>query len=134
MNGSYKELRVWQEAMDLAVEVYDAVKRFPRHERSGLSDQLRRAAVSVPSNIAEGKGHRSGPEFARYLLHARGSLLEIETQIMLAGRLHYLDHEHTEALLRHTSGVGKGLNALINAVSPQLKAEKLVCQRPTTND
>ena len=134
MNGSYKELRVWQEAMDLAIEVYDAVKRFPRHERSGLSDQLRRAAVSVPSNIAEGKGHRSGLEFVRYLHHARGSLLEIETQITLAGRLHYLDREHTEELLRHTSGVGKGLNALIRAISPQPNADGLVGERPTTND
>ena len=133
MNGSYKELRVWQEAMDLAVEVYDAVKRFPRHERSGLSDQLRRAAVSVPSNIAEGKGHRSGLEFARYLHHARGSLLEVETQIMLAGRLHYIDSDRTSALLRHTAGVGKGLNALINAISAQSRA-KLVSERPTTKD
>jgi four helix bundle protein len=77
MNNSYRDLRVWQQAMDLTIEVYEAVAQFPRHEQSGLSDQLRRAAVSVPSNIAEGKGHRSGLEFARYLYHARGSLLEV---------------------------------------------------------
>jgi four helix bundle protein len=116
MNSSYKELRVWQQAMDLVIEVYEAVKRFPRSERSGLSDQLRRAAVSVPSNIAEGKGHRSGLEFARYLYHARGSLLEVETQIMLAGRLHYIDQERTEEVLRQTTTVGEGLNALINSI------------------
>lgn len=122
MNGSYKELRVWQEAMDMAVEVYEAVKRFPRHERSGLSDQLRRAAVSVPSNIAEGKGHRSGLEFARFLHHARGSLLEVETQIVLATRLHYIDAESSQELLRRTSTIGRDLNALIRAVTPQPKA------------
>ena len=133
MTGSYKELRVWQEAMDLAVEVYEAVKRFPRHERSGLSDQLRRAAVSVPSNIAEGKGHRSGLQFASFLFHARGSLLEVETQIMLAARLHYIDGERSQDLLRHTSKVGRDLNGLINAVAPQSKTER-ACERLTTNN
>lgn len=134
MTGSYNDLRVWQQAMDLVIEVYAAVNRFPRHERSGLSDQLRRAAVSVPSNIAEGKGHRSGLEFARYLYHARGSLLEVETQIVLATRLHYIDANSSQDLLRQTGNIARGLNALIHAVTPQPKAERIPSQRPTTKD
>lgn len=107
MSGSYKDLRVWQQAMDLVIEVYEAVKRFPRPERSGPADQLRRAAVSVPRNIAEGKGRRSSLEFARFLYHARGSLLEVETQIMLAGRLHYIDRERAESVLQQTAIVAE---------------------------
>src|ERR1700751_4412430 len=76
MSSSFKDLRVWQEAMRFTVEIYRATDRFPKHELYGLGQQLRRAAVSVPSNIAEGKGHRSNREFAHFLLHARGSLLE----------------------------------------------------------
>ncbi len=63
MSGSYQDLRVWQQAMTLAAEVYGATERFPRHELYGLTSQIRRAAISVPSNIAEGKGHRSDKEF-----------------------------------------------------------------------
>lgn len=132
MTGSYKDLRVWQQSMDLVVEVYEVVKRFPRNEqRSGLADQLRRASVSVPSNIAEGKGYRSGLEFARFLYHARGSLLEVETQVMLAARLHYIDGDWCQDLLRHTATIARDLNALIRAVTPQPKADSIP---RTTND
>src|ERR1017187_5319400 len=86
-NSSFQDLRIWQESMDLAVEIYRATSDFPKHETYGLVSQMRRAAVSVPSNIAEGKGHRSDPEFVRFLFHARGSLLELETQILIARRL-----------------------------------------------
>jgi four helix bundle protein len=87
MSASFKDLRVWQEAMKFAVEVYRVTNQFPRHELYGLSQQLRRAAVSIPSNIAEGKGHRSDREFGNYLLHSRGSLLEVQTQVMIAKEL-----------------------------------------------
>ncbi|HEY6304296.1 MAG TPA: four helix bundle protein [Terriglobales bacterium] len=70
-------MRIWQEAMDLTMEIYRAPNGFPRCEIYGLTSQMRRAAVSVPSNIAEGKGHRSDPEFLRFLFRARGSLLEV---------------------------------------------------------
>ena len=90
MNGSYKELRVWKQSMELAEQVYTATAQFPRHELYGLANQFRRAAVSVPSNIAEGKGHRSDAEFVHFLFHARGSLLELETQLNLAARLGYI--------------------------------------------
>ena len=69
-SSSFRDLRVWQEAMKLAGEIYKSTAAFPKHEAYGLSQQIRRAAVSVPSNIAEGKGHRSDKEFSHFLLHA----------------------------------------------------------------
>ena len=81
MAGSYKELRAWKQAVDLALEVYRLTEGFPRSELYGLTTQIRRSAVSVPSNIAEGKGRFSDREFALFLRHARGSLLELETQL-----------------------------------------------------
>jgi len=82
--SSFQDLRVWQEAMQLAVEIYRSTADFPKHELYGLSQQIRRAAVSLPSNIAEGKGHHSNKEFVHFLFHARGSLLEGQTQLILA--------------------------------------------------
>jgi four helix bundle protein len=75
----------------------------------------------VPSNIAEGKGHRSNPEFVRFLYHARGSLLEVETQIMLAARFHYIDAERERSVLRQTATVGRSLNGLIKALTKTSK-------------
>jgi len=116
MPSSFKDLRVWQEAMKFTVEVYRATSRFPRHELYGLSQQLRQAAVSVPSNIAEGKGHRSDREFGNYLLHARGSLLEVQTQIMIAKELQYISSEEAEHLLASADAIGRSLNSLINSL------------------
>jgi four helix bundle protein len=117
MSTSFKDLRVWQEAMKFAVEVYRVTSAFPRHELYGLSQQLRRAAVSVPSNIAEGKGHRSDREFGYFLLHARGSLLEVQTQIMIAQKLQYLSSEETRRLLTSADAIGRSLNSLINSIN-----------------
>jgi four helix bundle protein len=102
--------------MKFAVEVYRATSTFPRHELYGLSQQLRRAAVSVPSNIAEGKGHRSDREFGHFLLHARGSLLEVQTQVMIAQELQYLESENAKRLLASADAIGRGLNSLINSL------------------
>ncbi|MGA2966185.1 MAG: four helix bundle protein [Terriglobales bacterium] len=113
-NSTFQDLRIWQEAMDLTVEIYRVTGGFPKHEIYGLASQMRRAAVSVPSNIAEGKGHRSDPEFVRFLLHARGSLLELQTQLLIARRLQYLSEEKADELCRRGDGIGRGLNALIN--------------------
>ncbi len=113
-HSTFQDLRVWQGAMDLAEKVYRATFEFPKHELYGLTSQMRRAAVSVPSNIAEGKGHRSDPEFVRFLFHARGSLLELQTQVLIAKRLQYLSEEKAEELVRCGNGIGRGLNALIN--------------------
>jgi four helix bundle protein len=117
MPSSFKELRVWQESMKFAVSVYRATGHFPRHELYGLSQQLRRAAVSIPSNIAEGKGHHSDREFRNFLLHARGSLLEVQTQLMIAKELEYLSSEEGERLLGSSDAIGRSLNSLINAIS-----------------
>src|ERR1700693_1677632 len=100
ISSSFQDLRIWQESMDLTVEIYRATSDFPRHETYGLVSQMRRARVAVPSNIAEGKGHRSDPEFVRFLFHARGSLLELQTQLLLARRLEYLSQEKTDELCR----------------------------------
>jgi len=116
MSASFKDLRVWQEAMKFAVEVYRVTSTFPRHELYGLSQQLRRAAVSVPSNIAEGKGHRSNGEFGHFLLHARGSLLEVQTQIMIAKELQYLGGQEAELILASADAIGRNLNSLINSL------------------
>ena len=112
--STFHDLRVWQEAMTLTEEIYRVSMQFPKHELYGLTSQMRRAAASVPSNIAEGKGHHSDPEFVRFLFHARGSLLELETQILIARRLQYLPEEKARELCRHAAGIGRGLNALIN--------------------
>ncbi len=117
MSGSsFRDLRVWQEAMKLAADVYRNTAGFPRHELYGLSQQIRRAAVSVPSNIAEGKGHRSDREFSHFLFHARGSLLELQTQLLIAEELQYLSREETQQLLAGAEGVGRALSGLINSL------------------
>jgi four helix bundle protein len=85
--NTYKDLLVWQKAKSLAVEVYRATEQFPKNELFGLTNQMRRAAVSVASNIAEGQGRGSKPDFAHFLCMARGSLLELETQLEIAVEL-----------------------------------------------
>jgi len=116
MSASFKDLRVWQESMKFAVAVYRTTAQFPRHELYGLSNQLRRAAVSIPSNIAEGKGHRTDREFGNYLLHLRGSLLEVQTQMMIAKELQYIDGEEAQRILASSDAIGRSLNSLINSL------------------
>ena len=116
MSASFKDLRVWQDALKFSVEVYRLTGQFPKHEVYGLSQQLRRAAVSVPSNIAEGKGHRSDREFGNFLLHARGSLLEAQTQLMIAKELQYLSGEDAGCILASAVAIGRSLNSLINSL------------------
>jgi len=118
-SGSFKDLRVWQEAMKLVVDVYRETADFPKHEVYGLMQQMRRAAVSVPSNIAEGKGHRSNREFSHFLFHARGSLLELQTQLMVARELQYLTRERMQLLLNSAEAVGRALSGLINSLRDQ---------------
>jgi four helix bundle protein len=114
--GSFRDLRVWQQAMKLAREVYQGTDSFPRHELYGLTQQIRRAAVSVPSNVAEGKGRHSDKEFSHFLFNARGSLLELQTQLMLAEELEYLSAADTRRLLALAEGVGRALSGLINSL------------------
>ncbi len=96
MSYAYQDLVVWQKATDFVIQIYEITKRFSREEAYGLSAQLRRAAVSIPSNIAEGQGRLTEGEFRQFLGHSRGSLLEVETQFEIARRLKYLtDAEFT---------------------------------------
>src|SRR5512135_3019269 len=113
MAQSYKDLVAWQKSMDLVVEIYRATEEFPKHELYGLTNQVRRAAVSVPSNIAEGQAHFSKQEFRHFLRHARGSLAEMETQLLIARRLNYLSQPPTERIISAVSEVGRILNGLI---------------------
>src|ERR1019366_2846342 len=116
-SSSFRDLRVWQEALKLTGEIYKCTTNFPKHEIYGSSQQIRRAAVSVPSNIAEGKGHRSDKEFVHFLLHARGSLLEIQTQLLIAEELQYFRNADGSRLLTLAGAVGRALNGLINSIS-----------------
>src|ERR1700756_6015702 len=105
MSTAFADLRVWQRAMDLAFEVYQSTRAFPREETYGLTSQMRRAAVSIPSNIAEGKGRYSRQELLQFLFHARGSLLELRTQITIARELEYLIGMEGETLTDHADEV-----------------------------
>ena len=116
MGLSYRDLIAWQKAMDLTEEIYKITRGFPKDELYGLTSQLRRAAVSVPSNIAEGQGRLTPGEFRQFLGHARGSLLETETQILLAGKLHYISPEEMNHLLKSSTEVGRILNGLIGSI------------------
>lgn len=113
MSGTYKDLKVWQTAMDMAVSVYRSTKSFPKEETYGLTIQIRRAAVSVASNIAEGKGRSSDKELLQFLRYARGSLFEVETQIAIAQRLGYMSESESEALMSQAAEVGRLLNGLM---------------------
>jgi four helix bundle protein len=117
MGRSYKDLVAWQKAMDLVTATYRATKKFPRHEVFGLTSQTRRAAVSIPSNIAEGQGRLSGKEFRHFLGQARGSLLELETQLQVAENLGYLEAQETKDVMESCAEVGRILNGLLASVS-----------------
>ncbi|MGO9863444.1 MAG: four helix bundle protein [Terriglobales bacterium] len=114
MPESYRNLIAWQKAKTLALNVYRCTRGFPKDEIYGLRSQMRRAAVSVPSNIAEGKGRYSQKEFVQFLYHARGSLLELETQLSIARDLEYIGLPVFESLESETEELGRILNGLIN--------------------
>ena len=111
-SSDYRQLKVWQKAMDLATEIYRLVKFLPKDETYALSDQMRRAVVSIPSNIAEGQGRNSDKEFINFLSIARGSLWELETQLELCLRIGYLGANQTSKASSLTTEVSKMLNAL----------------------
>ncbi len=119
---SYRDLIAWQKAIALVTEIYRVTERFPRSEVYGLAIQLQRAAVSVPSNIAEGQGRRSTRDFIHFLGTAQGSLFEAETQLTIAENLGYLSKDQTEPLLKHASEVGRILNGLIDSLENSLAA------------
>lgn len=113
----FKDLVAWQKAMDLVAEIYDLTDTSPRREVYSLTDQIRRAAVSVPSNIAEGQAHYSPREFVHFLRHSRGFLAELETQILIAQRLNYAEPEKVQHVLERVDEVSRILGGLINALA-----------------
>lgn len=117
---SYRDLLVWQRAMDFVESVYRETEGWPATERFGLINQLRRCSVSVPSNIAEGQGRRSDREFVRFLLVAYGSLQEAETQISIAARLGYCSIESETRLLQAAAELGRLLHGLVRSISHTL--------------
>ena len=117
MSRTYRELLVWQKAKHLATLVYRETERFPRSEIFGLTSQIRRAAISIPSNIAEGQGRLTKGEFRHFLGQARGSILELETQLGIAHDLGYLHEPRHQALDSQTFQVLGLLNRLIESLS-----------------
>ena len=110
---NYQELIAWQKSMDLVEEIYSSTRGFPREEIYSLTNQLRRAGVSIASNIAEGQGRQTTADFCRHLSIAYGSLREAETQILIAQRLNYLSESATNRLMHMAGEVGRLLNGLM---------------------
>ena len=115
---SYRQLVAWQKAMEIVTEIYGL--NLPKEEIYGLTSQLRRAAISVPSNIAEGQGRASTKEFLHHLSIAYGSLMEVETQVLIAGNLRYLRAEEQATILDKTAEVGRLINGLIRSLKAQI--------------
>jgi four helix bundle protein len=113
---NYRDLQVWRQALDWAEAIYEATAHWPRDERFGLISQIRRATVSVASNIAEGAARRSTGEFIQFVGMARGSLAEAETQLLLAQRLGYLPQSDAQTLLGASSEISRMLVALTGSL------------------
>ena len=112
MNKPHKQLNVWKEAKQLTIDVYEITSSFPKHEVFGLANQMTRAAVSVPSNIAEGAARNGKNEFAHFLSIAHGSLSELDTQIEIASEIGYINKENAEILLIKIENISKMLIGL----------------------
>jgi four helix bundle protein len=128
----YRELRAWQQAMELVVEVYGMTRSFPKEEVYSLTAQLRRAAVSVASNIAEGQGRGVGAEFCHHLRMAQGSLQEVETQVLIAQRLGYVEPAAVDRVLAISDAIGKMIRGLHRSVFSH-QAASVPTHRATSN-
>ena len=115
---SYQDLIVWQKSMQLVKEVYTLVKTLPKEEQFALSDQMRRAVVSIPSNIAEGYGRNSTNDYIRFLNIARGSKYELDTQIQICVMLNDIRKEKAATALELSEEIGRMINALIKKLMP----------------
>jgi four helix bundle protein len=121
VSGSYRDLKAWQYAIELVTQIYVSTSGFPNSELYGLTSQLRRASVSVASNIAEGKGRASDKELVHFLHQARGSLFEVETQLTIAYRLQYLTSKQADDLTAQAGQLARILNGLITALKESNK-------------
>jgi len=116
MLKNYKELKVWQKSYRLCLEIYKVTTKFPKEERFGLTSQMRRAAVSVPSNIAEGYGRKTTSDYIRMLYIAYGSNCELETQVLLAGDLGYIESAAIEEVKERILEIERMIKALIKSL------------------
>ncbi|MBQ6509030.1 MAG: four helix bundle protein [Flexilinea sp.] len=123
--ASYRELRVWKKAIELVTEIYQLCKYLPKEETYGLSDQMKRAAVSIPSNIAEGQARNSEKDFIRFLYIAQGSRAELETQLEICVQLHYLSKDQIASAEAISAQTGRMIRTLIGTLQRQ--------SLPTTN-
>ena len=114
---NYKDLTVWQRAMDLTDEIYRLIRRLPKEEAYALAAQMRRSAVSIPSNIAEGQGRQTDNEMRNFLHIANGSCMELETQLLICIRLGYIKEEQAEAAFQLCDEIGKILSSFISKIS-----------------
>jgi four helix bundle protein len=124
MQKNFKELKVWQKSYQLCLNVYKITKDFPNEEKYGISSQMRRAVVSIPSNIAEGYGRKTIPDYVRCLYISYGSTCELETQILLSGDLDYLNETAQNILLEKTKEVERMLMALIKSLEHKIQPSK----------
>ncbi len=122
--SNYKQLRVWQNGMELVRRVYRLTRSFPRHEVFGLSSQVQRAAVSIPANIAEGHTRGTTKEFLRYVTIAHGSLAELETLLLTARDLQYIDAETFDQISDLCDTTGRMLGALRRTLAKKLQSQK----------
>jgi len=120
MLKNYRELKVWQKSYKLCLDIYKVTKKFPREERYGLCSQMTRASVSVPSNIAEGYGRKTTPEYIHSLYMAYGSNCELDTQLSLAGDVGYINGDSLKGLLEKVGEVERMLMALIRSLENKL--------------
>jgi four helix bundle protein len=114
--ANFKELLVWQKSIDFVTEIYKFTDSFPKDEIFGLKSQIRRASVSIPSNIAEGNSRRSKPDYVQFLKISRGSCAEVEIQLIISKNLHFLDEINYLKLNQDIIEISKMLNGLINSL------------------
>lgn len=119
---NFRNYEVWKESMDFVIEVYRTIQSFPSFERYGIADQLRRASVSIPSNIAEGASRPTDKEFVRFLHFSMGSAFEVETQLLIANRLNYISTEKNLELMTFVHLIEKQLNSLISSIQVSLQS------------
>jgi four helix bundle protein len=130
MIKGHRDLAVWKKGMDLAVECHHLAEKFPKNEKDGLSIQLRRSAVSVPANIAEGLGRRSSREFVRFINIAYGSLAEVQTHLHLAHRLGFCDITAISGAIARSEEIGKMLNGLRRSLINKPSQSRPTRRRP----
>lgn len=114
--STFRDLKIWQKSMNLVTQIYKETESFPESERYGLISQIRRSAVSIPSNIAEGYGRNSGGDFKRFLNISMGSLFEIQTQLQIAQNLKYLDTKENERLYNLSREIERMMSSFIRSI------------------